>query len=180
VTRLLERREGNAGTLAQTNAPVQFGWYLIVGGLAFLVDLAVFSGFLGMGMAPVPAVILAFAAGTGVNYVLSLKLAFIGGRQSRPFEFLALVLVSLAGLGITLAVMTTLIQFGLGPVPARMVAAVVALVWNYLGRRLLVFSPRMPLRIWKLSEAGLAKLGLLSNASHPKQAEFDDDRRRDR
>jgi putative flippase GtrA len=180
VTRPLEHRPSAGRALAQTNASVQFGWYVLVGGLAFLVDLAVFAGLLQIGIGPAPAVVVAFILGAGVNYVLSLKLAFIGGRRSRPREFIALVLVSLAGLGITLGVMTTLIQFGLEPVPARMVAAVVALIWNYLGRRLLVFSPRMPVRVWRLSEAGLAKLGLLSTTSHPSQVDIDGDRRQGR
>jgi putative flippase GtrA len=45
---------------------------------------------------------------------------------------------------------------GMNPIAAKITATIFALAWNYLGRRLYVFKPEMPVEIWRLSTRAVA------------------------
>jgi putative flippase GtrA len=150
-------REGvRAARIGRANIPVQLVWYLVVGGLSFLADLAVFLSLLRLGVAP--AVVIGFAVGTLVNYALSRLLAFAGGRYHVPHEIVRLFIVALVGVALTLAAVLALTGLGLTPLAAKLVATALVFVWNYLGRRLFVFRPEMPEGTWSISNQALSLL----------------------
>ena len=122
--------------------PSQFALYLVVGGLSFVADMIVFLSILSYGY--VLAVAVGFSVGTFCNYLLSRLIAFRGGRFRVGVELLMLFVVALIGAGLTISLALLLTDLGVGAVAAKIVATVIVLAWNYLGRRLLVFHPEIP------------------------------------
>jgi putative flippase GtrA len=124
---------------------MQFFIYLIVGGLSFFVDIGIFVLLRMAEMSVIPASILSFIAATGANYMLSTVLAFQGGRFRRRTELARFLGVVLVGLALNTALVWCFVYpFGLNPTLAKIIAVPIVLVWNYLGRRLLVFHNRLP------------------------------------
>ena len=144
--------------IGRANPAAQFFWYTIVGGTAFLCDFVFFLGLLRIDVNPVVAAAAGFVVGALVNYVLSLRLAFVGGRYGVSGEFIRLFGVALVGLGLTTLLVWVFLELGLGPISAKLLAVVIALVWNYLGRRMFVFHRDMPDASWRLSDAMIARL----------------------
>lgn len=142
--------------IGRRNVPAQVLWYLLVGALSLGADLVAFYALLPLGL--VTATILGFALGTLANYVLSTLLAFRGGRQSRAGEVLRLVVVALAGAGLTLSLVLAFVAAGLGPTAAKLWATVLVFAWNYVGRRVWVFGPEMPDTTWTASNRSLEVL----------------------
>ena len=153
-------------TISRRNVPAQLAWYLVVGGLSFLADIAVFLSILDLGVAT--AVVVGFAVGTLVNYALSRWLAFSGGRYDVPQEIIRLFVVALVGVALTVASVLALTSLGLSPLAAKLVATVLVFGWNYVGRRLFVFRPEMPEGTWSLSNQALAIVpGLAPDGKEP-------------
>src|SRR5262245_63922490 len=150
------RPAGRGLAISRRNIPAQLVWYLVVGGLSFLADLAVFLSILDLGV--MPAVVIGFAVGTLVNYALSRLLAFAGGRHDVPGEIVRLFIVALVGVALTLATVLALTSLGLSPLAAKIVATVLVFAWNYFGRRLFVFRPEMPEGTWSISNRALDML----------------------
>jgi putative flippase GtrA len=146
------------GRLGRADIRAQFLWYVLVGGLSFLADLAVFAGLLWLGAPVMAALVLGFGLGTLVNYLLSRALAFTGGRYRPTGEVARLFAVAAFGLGLTALLVLLLMALGLSALTAKIVATPIALGWNYLGRRLFVFHPHMPLVTWRLSARAVARL----------------------
>ncbi|MGA8756914.1 MAG: GtrA family protein [Stellaceae bacterium] len=127
---------------------MQFFLYLIVGGLSFLVEIGVFVAFCRAGMPVIPASITSFLVATTANYLLSVLLAFQRGRYPRHIELMRFITVVVVGLALN----TTLVwcfayPLAIPPTIAKIAAVPFVLVWNYLGRRLLVFDDRIPIAI---------------------------------
>ncbi|MSP87968.1 MAG: GtrA family protein, partial [Alphaproteobacteria bacterium] len=78
----------------------QFGFYLVVGGLSFFVDIGAFMGLRAVGMPLYLASIANFVLATIANYFLSYVLAFKRGRFARGSEIARLFAV--AGVGLAL------------------------------------------------------------------------------
>ena len=72
--------------ISQQSVGLQFLWYLVVGGLAFVVDIAAFVALHGLEMRVIPASMSSFVLATCANYYLSYKLAFTLGRYGRLNE----------------------------------------------------------------------------------------------
>ena len=124
---------------------MQFLLYLIVGGLSFFVDIGIFVLLRMAEMSVIPASIVSFIAATGANYALSTVLAFQGGRFRRHIELVRFLVVVLVGLALnTGLVWVFAYPLGVDPTLAKIIAVPIVLVWNYLGRRLLVFHDRLP------------------------------------
>jgi putative flippase GtrA len=124
---------------------MQFLLYLIVGGLSFFVDIGIFVLLRMAEMSVIPASIVSFIAATGANYALSTVLAFQGGRFRRHIELVRFLIVVLVGLALnTGLVWVFAYPLGVDPTLAKIIAVPIVLVWNYLGRRLLVFHDRLP------------------------------------
>lgn len=121
---------------------VQFALYVVVGGLSFLADMAVFLSLLPFGYAL--ALAPGFVAGTLTNYLLSRLIAFQTGRYPVMVEIAMLATVALTGAVLTVILVVVMVQFGMNAVAAKIVATPIVLVWNFLGRRYLVFRPDIP------------------------------------
>lgn len=127
---------------------MQFLLYLVVGGLAFFVDIGVFIGLCTGGVPVIPASITSFLVATLANYLLSITLAFEAGRFRRSIEIIRFLAVVLIGLAFNTALVWYFAYpLAMPPVAAKIAAVPIVLAWNYLGRRLLVFSERVPLPV---------------------------------
>lgn len=125
---------------------MQFVLYLIVGGLSFLVDIGVFVALRGAELPVIPASVASFILATIANYLLCILFAFQSGRFQRRFEMLRFLGVVLVGLGLnTLLVWFLVYPLSVHPVAAKIIVVPIVLVWNYLGRRLLVFTSDIPI-----------------------------------
>ena len=124
---------------------MQFFLYLIVGGLSFWVDIGAFVGLRMIDVPVIPASVTSFILATIANYLLSVVLAFVRGRFRRHVELLRFMMVVLVGLGLnTFLVWLFVYPLAVPPITGKIAAVPLVLVWNYLGRRLLVFSHRLP------------------------------------
>ena len=149
---------------------MQFFLYLVVGGLSFLVEIATFIALRWAAMPIIPASVTSFIVATIANYLLSIVLAFQRGRFRRQVEVARFLGVVLVGLGLNTALVWTFVYpLAIPPTLAKIAAVPIVLVWNYLGRRMLVFEAHvpMPIRSWLLSasrgEFGPASFGQRSS-----------------
>lgn len=138
--------------------------YLLVGGIATLVDWAVLYGctewvFMSLGtFAVYPAHVLSFSAGLAVNYLLSNVFVFTAehqrgkGRGLKPA--LLFIGIGLVGLGLTeLGAWASDRWFGADTVlwtvgafqwkvylAAKIVLTAIVFAWNYVARKLLIYD----------------------------------------
>src|SRR5258708_15373515 len=152
---------------------MQFLLYLIVGGLSFFVDIGIFVLLLMAEMSVIPASIVSFIAATGANYVLSTVLAFQGGRFRRQIELVRFLVVVLVGLALNTGLVWLFVYpLGVDPTLAKILAVPIVLVWNYLGRRLLVFHDRLPTPMLKwLSSARRRRRAAVASRAAARQAD---------
>jgi putative flippase GtrA len=150
---------------------MQFFLYLIVGGLSFLVEIATFIGLRRAAMAVIPASVTSFIVATIANYLLSIVLAFQHGRLRLHVELTRFLGVVLVGLLLNTALVWIFVyQLAFPPTVAKIGVVPIVLIWNYLGRRMLVFDARIPIpiRSWLASASRrqfrLSLLGRRSSA----------------
>jgi putative flippase GtrA len=123
----------------------QLLFYVVVGGLSACVDIGLFTVLLWSGWPVLPASIASFVAATIVNYILSISLAFARGKYQVPMEVLRFWLVALVGLAVNALSVWLLVEVvALAPIPAKILAVPIVFVWNFVGRRLLVFHKDRP------------------------------------
>ena len=138
--------------MIRSDIRIQFFWYLVVGGSAFLVDIVAFWALTRVGLPWLPASVASFIVATVSNYVLSYHLAFTRGRFNRTGEMSRLFLVALVGLLLNTLIVWSVIELAvLEPVIAKIAAVPLVLVWNFLGRRFFVFHRDLPKAIFDLS-----------------------------
>lgn len=128
----------------------EFFRYAIVGGIAFLADygtLFLFQEVIltgGTAWELFASTAAGFIAGLAVNYILSLTFVFRkkDNRSGRSFgAFLIFAVVGIVGLGLTELIMylgTELLHISY--LIVKIIAAAIVLVWNYAGRKLLIFD----------------------------------------
>jgi putative flippase GtrA len=127
---------------------MQFFLYLIVGGLSFLVEIGVFIALRRAAMPVIAASVTSFLVATAANYLLSILLAFERGRFRRHIELIRFLVVVLVGLALNTGLVWCFVYpLAIHPTVAKIAAVPFVLAWNYLGRRALVFSNRIPLSI---------------------------------
>ena len=130
--------------LPHASAFVQFLAYVLVGGTAALVNLAIF-----LLLAPVltltAAALTAFVLAGALNYWLCVLFLFRhGSRWSTPSELLLYsAVVAVVGLIDALATVQ-LVDAGIPAAPAKVLASSIGLVLNFMGRRFIVFPDRRP------------------------------------
>lgn len=127
---------------------MQFFLYLIVGGLSFFVEIAAFVALRRLAMPVISASVASFIVATVANYLLSIALAFERGRFRRHIELIRFLAVVLVGLALNTALVWCFVYpLAIHPIVAKVAAVPIVLIWNYLGRRALVFDDRIPLRV---------------------------------
>jgi putative flippase GtrA len=116
--------------------------YGIASGIALVVDVAILKTLVDIAnWHYLPASTVAFIAGAGVAYVLSVRYVFRGRRLvNRTAEFLSFVALGIAGLLVNAAVLSVGISaLGLGLLTSKGIAAVCAFTTNFVLRRTLLF-----------------------------------------
>ena len=126
--------------LHKVPVPIQFAFYVLIGGVSAVLNLVLFAAFLRMGLDVSPSALTAFFLAAGLNYWLSVKLLFRQrarwGAAGEIVAFLGVVIgVGLVDMSITGGG----IAIGLGALTAKSLASVIGLVLNFVGRRFLVF-----------------------------------------
>ncbi len=117
--------------------------YLIVGGLATVVEWAAFWVFSNpFHIQYLLATALAFALSTFANWAFGRMLVFKDpGDQSLLRELASIYLASIVGLLLNLAIMYALVEFLSVPeMLAKMAATVLVFAYNFLVRKLLIYK----------------------------------------
>jgi putative flippase GtrA len=114
----------------------------IVGGSGYLVNLAVFAVLAGsLGMHHAIAAIGAFCVAVTNNFLWNRHWTFGPGDGPAGFQAARFFAVSLASLGLNLAVLELLVASGdVGELTAQAVAVAVAMPFNFLGNKLWTFA----------------------------------------
>lgn len=129
----------------------EFIRYALVGGISFLADFGTLTLFeeLIFGQTTDWKIFIStavgFIVGLVVNYILSLIFVFRAQDNKNSGrsvgDFLIFALVGIIGLGITEGFMHLGVNvIGVNYMIIKIVAAGIVLVWNYLGRKILIFN----------------------------------------
>jgi dolichol-phosphate mannosyltransferase len=129
--------------------PIQLFLYLFIGGISAVVNFLVFMGLFHMGFDVMVSAPAAYIVAAVVNYGLCIVLLFRHrARWNSLMEFLIFLLVvfvvGIMDLGMTKA----LLELGNSPGLSKMLATGAGLIFNFLGRRFLVF-PEPPSGPWE-------------------------------
>ena len=117
--------------------------YGLVSVVALAVDVSILKSLVDLAhWHYLPASTVAFIAGAGVAYVLSIRYVFRGsGSKQRGLEFLYFVVLGIAGLMVNAVVLSIGIGLiGLGLLASKAVAAMLAFTTNFVLRRSLLFA----------------------------------------
>jgi dolichol-phosphate mannosyltransferase len=119
---------------------IQFFAYLFVGGAAAVVNLWVFLFLFSSSIPLEIATPTAFVVAAAVNYLLSI--VFVFRHKAKWGNFLEIIiycLVVLAGAALDLFITRLFVETGVSPAVAKIIATASVLIFNFVGRRYLVF-----------------------------------------
>ena len=127
---------------------IQFLVYVLIGGLAAVVNVLVFLGLLFKGFDVIVAAPTAFIFAGIVNYFLCVTLLFRHKARWNSITevVIFMFIVSLVGI-LDLLTTKSLMVLGLSAGIAKLLASAGGLILNFIGRRLLVF-PESPSGPW--------------------------------
>jgi dolichol-phosphate mannosyltransferase len=129
--------------LPRTPGPIQFCFYLFIGGTAALLNLLIFLGLHAASVPVVPAALTAFAVAAVANYVLSTLLIFRKNARWGPAAEYLIYGALVAAIGLLDSFGTReMILAGTGPLAAKLTASLAGVILNFLGRKYLVFYER--------------------------------------
>ena len=119
---------------------IQFMAYSFVGLAAALVNLGTFLVLYQSGMAIEIAAPMAFIVAAAVNYLLSISFVFRHkAKWGGVWEIIIYCVVVLIGAALDLVITKSAISLGTPAVIAKTIATALILIFNFLGRRYLVF-----------------------------------------
>ena len=121
---------------------VQLGRYVVVGGLAFVVDIGTLIALTELGVLPyLGSAAVAFLLGLTTNYLLSIAWVFDTRKTTSAWvEFAIFALVGVVGLGLNELVMWGLTDgLGLWYVGSKLVATALVFAWNFGVRKVALF-----------------------------------------
>jgi glycosyltransferase involved in cell wall biosynthesis len=132
--------------------PIQFILYVLIGGISALFNLLVFLGMLAAGWTVTAAAPTAFVLAAAANYQLCILLLFRhkarwNSTNEMIIYFVVVALVGVLDLGTT----KFFILLGTHAWISKLFASIIGLIFNFLGRRFLVF-PESPSGQWKPQE----------------------------
>jgi putative flippase GtrA len=121
---------------------VQLLKFGLVGGSGYLINLAVFALLAGsFGIHHVTAAIGAFAVAVSNNFLWNRHWTFGPGDGPAHFQAARFFTVSLASLGLNIAILQLLLlTTSVGELPAQAIAVAAAMPFNFLGNKLWTFS----------------------------------------
>jgi putative flippase GtrA len=120
--------------------------YFLVSAVSLAVDFAVYwTLFRIAGVPPLAANVVSVSVGLIVNYALSVALVFKERRLSNRWaEFTGFVVIGVAGLAVNEALLAVGIDvLQLGPVISKLAAAGGSFVFNFVVRRVVLFTARV-------------------------------------
>ena len=119
---------------------VQFLAYLFVGGASAIVNFVVFLFLYSSNIPLELAAPTAFAVAAAVNYLLSIVFVFRHkAKWGNALEITIYCLVVLVGASIDLFITKLLVGIGSSPGIAKIIAIALLLIFNFAGRRYVVF-----------------------------------------
>jgi putative flippase GtrA len=119
----------------------QLAKFGLVGGVGYLINLAVFALLTGLGVHHVIAAIGAFCVAVTNNFVMNRYWTFGPGEGPAHFQAARFFTVSLASLGLNIAVLELLVSNHImGDLAAQAIAVAVAMPFNFLGNKLWTFD----------------------------------------
>jgi putative flippase GtrA len=143
---LIKRLDIRGLVLSPTrNSKLQFLRAVLVGGLAFLADAAVLWLVEAVWLHYLTAAVFGFIVGVAVNYVLSKLLVFKSNKisMSRAAGVAIYVFISAVGLGLTELFMIFFTEtVGLYFMLSKVISAFLVFIWNYYGRRLIIYREK--------------------------------------
>lgn len=121
---------------------IQLFKFGLVGGSGYLINLAVFAFLTGiLDVHHIAAAIAAFAVAVTNNFLWNRHWTFSAASGAARFQAPRFFAVSVASLGLNLAVLQLLISSaGVGDLTAQAIAVAVAMPFNFVGNRLWTFS----------------------------------------
>lgn len=134
-------------------ATLQFGKFLVVGAINFLVDFGIFKLLtVVFGMLVVPANVISYTCGVFNSFLLNRYWTFKIKHKFLSVHFVKFVFVNLLSLGINILAVWVLIDlyqfigglFGVENLYAKMIATVFSFVINFAGNKLFVFRENKP------------------------------------
>lgn len=114
----------------------------VVGASGYVINLGVFALLSGsLDLHHIPAAIGAFCVAVTNNFLWNRHWTFEPGEGPAHFQAARFLTVSLASLGINLAVLQILVTSGgVSDLPAQAIAVAVAMPFNFLGNKLWTFA----------------------------------------
>jgi len=131
------------GAAARRSASwVQLLKFGLVGGSGYLINLGVFALLAGyLGAHHTAAAVGAFAVAVTNNFLWNRHWTFGPGDGPAHFQAARFFTVSLASLGLNLAVLEILLAgTGIADIPAQAIAVAAAMPFNFLGNKLWTFT----------------------------------------
>ena len=120
--------------------PLQFMIYALIGGFCALVNIALFLLMYYSNMPVISAAPIAYVSAAALNYFLCIHFLFRHRARWTSVGEMLIYLLVVAILGLVDLLMTqVLLAATWQPVFARSIAALMGLVFNFLGRKYLVF-----------------------------------------
>lgn len=121
---------------------VQLLKFGLVGGSGYLVNLAVFALLAGvLDLHPALAAVGAFSVAVTNNFLWNRHWTFGPGDGPAHFQAARFFTVSVASLGLNLAILQLLLAYStLGELPAQAIAVAAAMPFNFLGNKLWTFA----------------------------------------
>jgi len=120
---------------------VQLFKFGLVGGSGYLINLAVFAALVSLGVHHTIAAVGAFCVAVTNNFLWNRYWTFGPGEGPAHFQAARFFAVSLASLGLNLAVLEILVvNHVVGELPAQAIAVAVAMPFNFLGNKLWTFA----------------------------------------
>jgi putative flippase GtrA len=121
--------------------PIQFVLYIFIGGIAALFNLIVFLGMLSSGWTVTIAAPTAFILAAIANYLLCILLLFRHKARWNSINEMIIFWFVVGVVGILdLATTKLFISLGSAVWMSKLLASVIGLIFNFIGRRFLVFS----------------------------------------
>jgi dolichol-phosphate mannosyltransferase len=117
--------------------PIKF---CVVGASGYLVNLAVYSALIHVGVHYLPAAIASFAVAVLNNYTWNRLWTFRHSRGDVYDQGLRFLAVSLFSLGANLLVLHGLVDLDAGKLAAQAIAIVLVTPFNFLGSKLWAFG----------------------------------------
>lgn len=116
--------------------------YAIVGGVSFIVDYGLLYALTEwLGLHYLLSATISFTAGLQVNYLISIRWVFGKSKlSSRTAEFIVYGIIGVVGLLLNNLLLYLFTDcFRLHYMLSKLVSAAIVLVWNFVGRKIILF-----------------------------------------